>query len=56
MACAYGNFYLLEKSGFTFTKLLIDKTRIIPANDNRLSDNISDCWHPPQKQPVANNT
>jgi len=56
MACAYGNFYLLEKSGFTFTTLSINKTRIILVNDNRLADNLSDCWHPPRKQPAANNT
>lgn len=48
MSCVYGNFYLVEKTGITFTKLTITKITIIPVNDNRLSDTSSDFWHPPK--------
>jgi hypothetical protein len=48
MACAYGNFYLLEKSatGLLAPSFLLDKQ--IPANDNRLSSRLSESWHPPE--------
>jgi len=48
MACASGNFYLVEKTGLSFTNLPVNKNRIILVNDNRLSDNLSECWHPPR--------
>jgi len=50
MACAYGNFYLAEKTVFEFTALLINAGRLAPVNDNRLSETLSDCWHPPRSQ------
>jgi hypothetical protein len=48
MACAYGNFYLLEKPGteIGIPSFLIGKK--IPANDNRLSSRLSESWHPPE--------
>jgi hypothetical protein len=50
MACAYGNFYLLAKNGFEFNYILMRSDRPATINDNRLSDNASDCWHPPRME------
>jgi hypothetical protein len=50
MACVYGNFFLAEKAGLNFTNCSLTRRTIIPTNDNRLSDNSSDCWHPPKKE------
>ncbi len=55
MACPYGNFYLSEKTNFDFTNLPIDKIYIIPVNDNRLSENLTQCWHPPQMFSILQN-
>ena len=49
MACVYGNFYALEKTGLTFSNLVTNSIKSIIVDDNRLSDNISECWHPPRK-------
>lgn len=48
MACAYGNFYLLEKSGFNFLTIVPEIEKKAAINDNRLSTRLSDCWHPPE--------
>ncbi len=52
MACAYGNFYVVEKSDISFKSLVVSNIKIVPSNDNRLADNLSDCWHPPRKEPA----
>jgi hypothetical protein len=48
MACAYGNFYLLEKNGFTFFDVVPEKEKKVAINDNRLSTGLSESWHPPE--------
>ena len=48
MACASGNFYNIAM-GFTEICCLDKRSeKILPENDNRLSANLSDCWHPPE--------
>jgi hypothetical protein len=48
MACAYGNFYTVERN-FTSIHLVIKRSeKILPANDNRLAFYLTDCWHPPE--------
>jgi hypothetical protein len=56
MACASGNFYLMEKTSLTFTNLPINKKKNILINDNRLSDNLSNCWRPPRMLPFQKNS
>jgi hypothetical protein len=48
MACAYGNFYLLEKAGVEFLPAAQQTDKKILINDNRLSSSLSDSWHPPE--------
>lgn len=48
MACAFGNFYLLQKSSIGFYDITMKTVQPMAANDNRLADNARDCWHPPQ--------
>ncbi len=48
MACAFGNFYLLEKGGVEFVLAALRTDKKILINDNRLSSSLSDSWHPPE--------
>jgi len=48
LACAYGNFYLINKNIFTFNPTAIKKEKMAAMDDNRLATKLSDCWHPPQ--------
>jgi hypothetical protein len=48
MACAYGNFYLLEKNSAALTVPALIKEKRTPANDNRLFSHHSESWHPPE--------
>jgi hypothetical protein len=48
MACAYGNFYMNNKSIGISIMLEIKSERIVAANDNSLATCSSDCWHPPE--------
>jgi hypothetical protein len=48
IACAYGNFYFLSNSRIDFGNLPLNKQKTYSYNDNRLSANPSECWHPPQ--------
>jgi hypothetical protein len=48
MACAYGNFFLINKNSFAFNLPQMKKSKMVTINDNRLSNKLSDCWHPPQ--------
>jgi hypothetical protein len=49
MACAFGNFYLVEKSGFDFSGIAPEKEKKIAIDDNRLSKGLSESWHPPER-------
>jgi hypothetical protein len=48
MACAFGNFYLVEESGFDLFTIAPEKDKQFAVNDNRLSTNLSESWHPPE--------
>jgi len=48
MACAYGNFYMAEKGGIGFLSITPEKKKKMAINDNRLSTNLSESWHPPE--------
>jgi hypothetical protein len=48
MVCAYGNFYLAEKNGFTFLSIVPEKEKKGMVNDNRLSTKLSESFHPPE--------
>jgi hypothetical protein len=48
MACAYGNFYILNKQAIDHI-IQVKETGLIPViNDNRLASALSECWHPPE--------
>lgn len=48
MACACGNFFLIQKQSVDFIVLKLTTQKIILLNDNRIVTNLSDCWHPPE--------
>ena len=48
MACSMGNFFLVERIIASPFFSYAAKQKIIAVNDNRLSDKISECWHPPE--------
>jgi len=48
MACAYGNFYLLQNSGIDILPVTPEQEKRIAIDDNRLSTNLSESWHPPR--------
>jgi hypothetical protein len=51
MACAYGNFFLLAKNAIEFNSMPAKGNRLAALDDKRLSDRVSDCWHPPKTMP-----
>jgi hypothetical protein len=48
MACAYGNFFIIEKQTCKTAIIVFVQEKIPVVNDYRLSTNISECWHPPE--------
>lgn len=46
MACASGNFYLLDNSFISVISLMTARQKIILVDDNRVSDKLNECWHP----------
>ena len=48
MACPLGNFYLLGSSHISIATLIIPKQKTILVNDNRVSTQLTECWHPPE--------
>jgi hypothetical protein len=48
IACAYGNFFVMEPGEIVVSGLPFNKQKTFLHNDNRLAFNRSDCWHPPQ--------
>ena len=48
MSCPTGNFYLLHYSYISIASLQIPKQKVVPVNDNRLTTNLTECWHPPE--------
>jgi hypothetical protein len=53
MACAFGNFYLLERNGFDFSGIAPEKEKKMAIDDNRLSKGLSENWHPPEFAPIG---
>jgi hypothetical protein len=48
MACASGNFYIMENELAESYMVLPHSEKINTVNDNRLASCLSDCWHPPE--------
>lgn len=48
LSCVYGNFFLLDKQFILFDFLTMPKQKLIVNNDNRIVQNLSECWHPPE--------
>jgi hypothetical protein len=46
--CVYGSLFVVDN---TSTDIIVSSPisqKITPANDNRISSALSDCWHPPR--------
>jgi len=48
MGCPTGNFYAHNYSFILITSLIIPKQKMALVNDNRLSKQLTECWHPPE--------
>lgn len=48
MACPAGNFYLLGYSHISIATLILPKQKTTLVNDNRVSTQLTECWHPPE--------
>jgi hypothetical protein len=48
MACASGNFYIMENGTAESYAVLPSNEKMSTVNDNRLASCLSDCWHPPE--------
>lgn len=48
MSCVYGNFFVLDKQCISFDFFPGAKQKLNVYNDNRVIQNLSECWHPPE--------
>lgn len=48
MSCPGGNFYFHNPSSFAIAPYIIAKQKMSLRNDNRISKNLAECWHPPE--------
>lgn len=48
LGCPAGNFYVHSYSYIRFTTITGTKQEIVIANDNRISRQLTECWHPPE--------
>ena len=48
MSCIYGNYFLSSHTSIYVLPFLISIEKLSPANDNRIINGLSDCWHPPE--------
>ena len=48
MACLAGNFYLFGYPHLAISPLILLKQKIGLVNDNRVSKQLTECWHPPE--------
>jgi hypothetical protein len=48
MSCPTGNFYLSGHPHLAIAPLIILKQKTVLKNDNRISKQLSECWHPPE--------
>ena len=48
MACPSGSFYFPDYSHISIATLIILKQKPTLVNDNRVSTQLTECWHPPE--------
>jgi len=48
MGCPSGNFYVHNYTSILITSLIIPKQKTALVNDNRISKQLTECWHPPE--------
>lgn len=48
MSCPTGNFYLFGNVQPILPEFISMKENIVAKNDNRLLEQLSECWHPPE--------
>jgi hypothetical protein len=48
MGCPTGNFYIHNYAYISITSVIIPKQRTALFNDNRISKQLTECWHPPE--------
>jgi hypothetical protein len=48
MACSYGNFFLVTEWCVGLLRLVPERDKKMAIDDNRLSDGLSESWHPPE--------
>lgn len=48
MSCPSGNFYLSNPVNISFVNFLVPEIKKTPVNDNRISEYLSEWWHPPE--------
>jgi hypothetical protein len=48
LGCTAGNFYIHQFATINLVFPLIIKNKILVFDDNRLQDQMNECWHPPE--------
>lgn len=48
MSCPTGNFYFFNPFNLILADLQVSKEKKALINDNRISESLSECWHPPE--------
>jgi hypothetical protein len=48
MSCPTGNFYLFGQTYFSVAPFILSKQKMIVVNDNRIQEQLTECWHPPE--------
>jgi hypothetical protein len=48
MGCPTGNFYIHNYSTIAVSLLIVPRQRAVLFNDNRISKQATECWHPPE--------
>ena len=48
LGCSSGNFYIHDYATISLTTLLIPKKKLFVTDDNRLLEQLNECWHPPE--------
>ena len=48
MSCPTGNFYLFGHQLLSIAPFILSKQKAILINDNRIIQQLTECWHPPE--------
>lgn len=48
MSCPTGNFYLFNQPQLSLEALKLSKEKQALINDNRIVEQMAECWHPPE--------